>query len=224
MMGIPLILIVALAAHLIPILTILWLWGWRPPAPYGRLLALVFVLFLSGMIELVLALNSVPNLWISWFALPIEAVLMFWMLRDWHHSGFMRRLYEMVACALVIWILMMVLLAHPRVTFDVWTWPLTALILLAASAHTLVARSLDSRQLLTGQGWFWVCLGVMLFWLGSVPVTAFSQAVLNVQIGWALSAYSLRSGLNIIAFLLLAWGAICHHTQARSSGLSSVPA
>lgn len=193
-------------AAALPIAVVALVWGRRLPAPYGRLVLFCLALLVSGLVEHLLARQGVTNLWVSYFALPLDVSLMLWMLAEWQDRPLARRVYRLAIPVVLAGTGVMLVATDPRMTFDVWTWPGLTLVALIAVAHTLVTRTLDSRAPLTEQGWFWVCLGLALFWISSVPLPAFAQAVIVQRQEWVVRAYVVRAWILIGAFAVICWG------------------
>lgn len=205
-MDVPLIIKATHFAPLAPMLVVGAAWGRNFPAPFGRLLLVCLALMASSAAEVVLAAQGRNNLWLSWYAMPVDVSLMLWTLEYWQTRPVARRIYRLAIPAVILFTAVMVLATDPTRTFDVWTWPLLALAGLSAAVHTLVVRSLGSRSPLGVQDWFWVCLGLIVFWISSVPLPAFAQAVINTRESWVISVYVVRAWVLIGAFVLITWG------------------
>ena len=219
-MAFPAILYATSASQALPVVAAVAVWGRRPPAPYPWIVSWCVVLIASDALDLVVAYVSGPNLWLAYFTLPIELSLTLLLLAAWQSSAGFRTAYRLAVPVTIAGHVALLLLTERAVIFEIWVIPFSGLIALAGILHTLVHRSLLSRGILTDQDWFWVLLGMALFWATFVPVPAFAQAVLAPRIDWAQSAYIVRSWIKIAAFLLITWGILCQRHQTPSPGRS----
>jgi dolichol kinase len=160
------------------------------------------------------------NLWLSYLTLPVEVALFLWMLSVLQPTEYLRTAYILSIPVVGILVVALLVLTDPSRTFDRFVAPALALITLAASLHTLVLRSLESRAPLTQQDWFWLCLGLSLFWLSFVSITIFLEAFVGSHPEWVLTALIARSWVDIAAYCLMAWGLLQPWLRARSFGSS----
>src|SRR5262245_2439329 len=163
--------------------------GRRPSAPHLRVAAWCTVLILSDVIMVIAALLYGSNLWVSYFMMPVEACMTFWILELWQPDDRLRRFYRLVLRVVALLSAIVILATDRVVAFEQWIAPALALVSLAAVVHTLVHRSLRSEQLLTSQDWFWICLGMALFWLMFAPLPPFADALLESNLDWVRLAY-----------------------------------
>ncbi|MFI4978486.1 MAG: hypothetical protein ACHQC8_07430 [Solirubrobacterales bacterium] len=219
-MAIARVMFVQAASQALPIVAAFAVRGRHKPVPYPRVVVWCLILIGTDMLALVLAKLLGNNLWLSYVTRPIEVFLTLWVLSLWQPTEYLRLAYSLaipVVGALVVSVLM---LTDPTVTFSRWMAPPLALLALAASLHTLVHRTLLSRAPLARQDWFWICLGMSLFWLGYVSVPVFADAFLATHEDWVWWAYVSRAYTDIAAFILMSWGIWCQRVPARSFGSS----
>lgn len=219
-MAIPAILYATSATQVLPVVASFAVWGRRPPAPYPLLLTWCAVLVASDGLDLLVAFMRGPNLWLAYFTLPVELCLTLLLLAEWQLTARLRSAYRRALPVCIAGHAVFLALTDRAVTFEIWVIPLSGLIALAGILHTLVHRSLTSRGPLTDQGWFWVLLGMALFWATFVPVPPFAQAFIAPRIDWVRSAYIVRSWIKIAAFALITWGVVCQRLATRSPGHS----
>lgn len=219
-MEIPLVMYATSASQSLPVFTVLLVRGRHPPAPYLRITTWCCFLVLADVFNISVMYLQGNNLWTSYYTLPAEVGLTLWILAAWQANARMQRLYMYAIVLVVLGTAAVLLATDPAVTFEVWVAPTLALIALAKSVHTLVHRSLLSRQPLTTQAWFGVCLGLSLFWLLSVPMPPFANAILNQNIKWVDVVYQARAWVMIVSFMLMSWGILCSRDQTAFSGRS----
>ena len=188
--------------------------------PYRRLALWCTALVLADVVDQVSAVTRGHNLDTAYVALPIEVGLTLWTMAAWQPSELSRLAYVIAIPIMMAAAIAVVLLTDPTVTFVQWVSPFLALLALVSVLHTLVARALMSRSHLTSQGWFWVCMGMGVFWTGFITVPMFANIFLETHRSWVVAAYIARAWVNIGAFLLITWGVLCPLIQARSSGSS----
>ena len=213
-MAIPLIAHVQVASQGLPIVAVLALWGRRAPAPYARLALWCLFLVASDILDLIVALLRGNNQFTTYVVLPAEVALTLWVLSSWEKSPGRSRLATVVAVLMALAVGGALLLTNPAETFDRWVAPALALIALMAALAMLLRLVLTSQQLLTGQDWFWITLGMALFWVLSVPLPPFADAILPTNERWVHIAYYSRACIVILSFLLMTWGVLCQRRQA----------
>ena len=219
-MGIPAVLYVLAAMQALPVLAIVVLWGRRPPAPLGRLALLCCMFLVSDAVSLVVARLMGTNLWVPYFTRPVEVGFTLWLLAAWQATPRWSQVYVAAIPALGAVSGVLLLLTDPAVSFDRWIGSSQALVALAASLHTGVHRTLSTREVLLGLGWFWICCGLALFWLLYVSVDVFAQTFVATHIDWARTAYFGRAYMLPVTFGLMTWGVLCQRLRAASLGRS----
>jgi hypothetical protein len=98
--------------------------------------------------------------------------------------------------------------------------PIHALVLLAASLHTLVHRAVGAEGAIAREHWFWMGLGLSLYFAASVAIGPFAQALLASNIAWVRQAYIARAWTSVLAFVLITTGVLCPHFRRGSGGRS----
>jgi hypothetical protein len=98
--------------------------------------------------------------------------------------------------------------------------PIHALVLLAASLHTLVHRAVGAEGAMAREHWFWMGLGLSLYFAASVAIGPFAQALLASNIAWVRQAYIARAWTSVLAFVLITTGVLCPHFRRGSGGRS----
>lgn len=223
-MGTPAFLYFIVASQGLPVVAVLAVGGRRPSIPHRRLAILCCVFLISDLLMRAAALLTGNNHWVSWFMQPCEVALTLWLLSWWQPHERLRRLYLRGMSAFVLASGVVLLVTNPWVTFDRWVNSAQALVALAASLHTAVHRSLLSREMLTDQGWFWICSGLALFWMTIIPISPFVDALLPTHVGLVRDIIIARACLIPAAFCLMTWGVMCKRRSPELPGLSSVRA
>lgn len=219
-MAYPLTQYAQFAAQLLPIVAALAVWGRRLPAPYPWVLSWCAFMALADSLDLAVAYLHGSNLWLSYFTLPTEVGLSLWFLALWQPNEFMRLVYQLAIPAMLVVTMVALLLADTATAFDLWVSPFLSLLALTAALATLVFRSITSLRQLTEQDWFWVCLGLAIFWIGFVAVPPFHRAFIETHREWVVWAYIVRAWTVVGAFLLMTWGVLCPRLLQGSPGRS----
>jgi hypothetical protein len=222
-MTIPAIMYVHAASQALPIVAALGVRGRQQPVPYHRVVIWCLVLLATDAVDLTFARLHYNNLWTGYFTRPLELGMSLWILSDWQPNESLRLTYNLAIPITGTVVASLLVLTDPSVTFYRWIAPLLGLLALVASVHTLAHRTLLSRVPLTDQGWFWICLGMSLFWLGDVSVPVFADAFVVTHETWVHWAYMGRAYTDIAAFGLMAWG-ILRSRVPTWSGFSSARA
>jgi hypothetical protein len=218
--AIPLVMFGQAASQALPIVAALKVRGRHQPVPYPRLVFWCGILLVTDVLGLVVAEALGNNLWMVYVTLPVEVGLVLWLLSEWQSTELLRLTYSLAIPVMGTVVVSLLMLTDPAKTFYRYVSPFLALLGLAAALHTLVHRTLLSRGPLIRQDWFWICLGMALFWLGYVSVPVFADTFLVAHVDWVRWAYISRAYTDIVAFLLMSWGVVCQRVPARSFGSS----
>src|SRR5574341_69506 len=162
-MALPLALHVAAASQLLPIAAGLVRRGRPLPAPARWVLAWCGLLAATDAVSLAVILMHRENLWLQWVAVPLGSGLVLWALSLWQASELLRLAYRLAIVALAGATLAGLLLLGPEPMFEQVLAPIHALVLLAASLHTLLARALRASGTIAGEPWFWMGMGLSLY-------------------------------------------------------------
>jgi hypothetical protein len=210
-------MILSSGSQALPVAAVFGAWGRRPPAPWGRLVDWCVLLILADLVDVAVGLRYGSNAFTSQITLPLEVGLTLRILAPWQSTPAWRAWYDRALWAILLVVAALLILTDPEETFDIWVSPLLSLLALAALVHTLVSRALRSDRALPDQDWFWVCLGMSLFWAVAVPAPPFLTAFLAAQWAGVVATLIGRGYLNIVAFLLISWGVVCPRVRTRSS-------
>jgi len=160
------------------------------------------------------------NLWVSYYAVPLEVVLMLWCLEWWQPARWLSRAYRIAIPALLAAVAVAYVVEPPQTSYARWIAPGLAITALAASLQTLVLRSMMSREPLTTQDWFWAASGFGVFWAASVLARPFLSIFVSDRPEWVMRVYEVKAVLVVIALALIAWGMVCTRRVRRLPGPS----
>lgn len=198
-----------------------WLYRGRPsPAPVQFVLWWCAALLVTDALSIAVALARGDNLWLQYTAVPVESALILWALSEWQSPGLYRLTYRIAIPALAAATATILVLRPPEPAFDQVVAPVHALVLLAASLHTLVYRALRAAGALGREPWFWIGMGLSLYYAGSVAIRPFARALLPSDVDWVRQAYFARAWTSIFAFILITTGILCPLFRPASGGRS----
>jgi hypothetical protein len=180
-----------------------------------------FLLASANALALLLALRGRNNHWLTYLTTLLEGLailvaLIGWQVRD---SGRLV-LRVLLPLYLVAWTVI-AFAVESFSTYSPFAGPLTSLLLLIALSATFVSRSMHSLEPLTRQDWFWICIGLLIFYgveAGYPPVALLLGAS---RPDLLLAASQARSAIMIAAMITVSWGLLCPTTLPQSGGSSS---
>ena len=219
-MRIPIILHIAWASMALPVLAGLR-GGVRSSAPRMAVWIWALLLVLVNALALLLALRGRNNHWLTYLATPLEGVAVIAALIGWQT----RELGSLVLRALLPLYLLgwtaIVLTVENTATFSLVAGPFSSIVLLIALSATFVARSMRSLEALTNQDWFWVCLGMLIFYGVEAGFPPVALLLGRSRPDLLVAAMMVRSAGMIAAMLTVSWGLLCPTTHPQSGGSSS---
>ena len=219
-MPIPLILFVAAASPALALVAALTTRGRPQPAPVRWMLLWCVLLLISDALFLFAAFTVGQNLALLPVLVPASSAAALWALSGWQPNDFLRLTYRLTIVALLVATAVLLFTLRPGPLFDQFLAPLHNLVVLAAALHTLVHRTLIEESPITREDWFWITLGMSLYFAASVAVRPFAQATVATHPDWVRAAYEVRAGITTLAFTLVAWGIAWPTYRRRFGGQS----
>ena len=198
-----------------------WIRRGRPlPAPAWFVLVWCAVLLATDALSIGVAWAQGDNLWLQYVAVPIQSGLILWALSGWQSHEVFRLAYRIAIPVLAAATAAALLIRPPEQMLDEVVAPFHALVLLGASLHTLLDRALRAEGAIGWQPWFWIGLGLALYYASSVAIGPFAQALLKTDVAWVRQAYLARAWISIFAFVLITTGILCPLFRRASGGRS----
>lgn len=194
--------------------------GRRPPAPVRLVLWWCAALLATDALSIAVARAQGNNTSLQYAAVPIQSGLVLWALSGWQWHEVFRLAYRIAVPVLGGATAAVLLMRPPEPMFDEVVAPIHALVLLAASLYTLLQRALRAEGGIAWQAWFWICLGLSLYYAGSVAIRPFARALLAAEVDWVRQAYFARAWTSIFAFVLITLGILCLRFRSVSGGRS----
>jgi hypothetical protein len=217
---IPVILYLAWASTLLPVLAGLK-GGFRKSTSRKAAWVWALLLVLVNACAILLASWGSNNHWLVYVSTPLEGIavivaLIGWQVRD--VGRFVLR--ALLPLYLAAWTVIVVAVEDIN-TFSLVAGPFSSLLLLIAISATFVARSMHLLEPLTRQDWFWVCIGMMVFYGVEVGFPPAALLLGRSRPDLLDTAVQARSAIIIAAMITVSWGLLCPTTLPQSGGSSS---
>jgi hypothetical protein len=214
----PLILHAAALSQALPVIAALR-HGRRLPAERLWTVAWCVALMVGDGFQLWLrGSNGTNNLWLRAAGAPIQNAIMLWTLSLWQRHAVSRLAFRIAIPLFLVTLVALIPTVGETRTFDTVTGPFQALMLLASALYTLVRNAASDPEGVTRHDWFWVTLGVSLYFGLRVALPPFAAMLMSSHLELVRLAYFVQASADIATFLLIARGIWCPLPQARSGG------
>ena len=163
------------------------------------------------------------NLWLVHAYTPFEATVLLLAMSRWQVRELARTTVMLsIPTFLVLWAALS-LTAESLAEFPQYVKSVEAILLVAVAAFTLVTRSRNLVVPIGRQPWFWVTVGVMIYFAFLAILNPMSNALLRRDANVLLmGVYQVNAALIIVHNILFVWAIRCQQQQANSGG-SSLP-
>jgi hypothetical protein len=166
------------------------------------------LLFAADGVQLFLGQVLGHNLWLRLIVSPALFAVAFWVLSLWQTDPKPRRVMRQ-AIVLVVPTLAIAILWEGLTSFGDKSGPILLLALLAASVYTLVSRSVASMDRIANQDWFWITLGLSLYFALGVALGPVAMALLRNNTEFLKQVLLFKARADILAFVLMTIGMLC---------------
>ncbi len=179
--------------------------------------------FASDLLQLGVSRWQYNNLFLFIFINPVEDGVILWALSLWQLKPLTRLAFR-IAIPIVIVIYVVIAIVFNEVT-DVQTFagPFRAMVVLFASLFTLLSRSTHDAEGIWTKDWFWVSVGVSIYYGLLVAVEPIVAIVTPRSTDTSLAVSSVKAIGDVVAFILIWRGMRCPLTPTNYSGLISRP-
>jgi hypothetical protein len=160
------------------------------------------------------------NLWLVYLYTPIATGIALWTLSLWHSHPLVQLTYRLAIPLSLLLLAACLLSPYPRAGAENVGIPALRLLVLAAAAYTLVSRTVSALDPVTRQDWFWISLGIAVYYAFGVLLHPFVAIFEPQRVDLVRLAYYTNDGADIIAFLLITAGMLCPLHPTRSGGSS----
>jgi hypothetical protein len=179
------------------------------------------ILLLANALALLLAFQGRNNHWLVYLSTPLMGTAVIAAMTGWQLREAGRLVLRvLLPLYLIAWTVIVLTVEDIR-TFSLLAGPFSSLLLLVTISVTFVTRSLQSLDPLTRQDWFWVCIGMLIFYgvdAGYPPVALLLGRSRPDLLDTAAQA---RAGSILAAMITVSWGLLCPTTLPQSGGSSS---
>jgi hypothetical protein len=162
------------------------------------------------------------NLWLWYTIAPVADCMMLYTLSLWQKHPVARLTYRSaIPLFLAVWIGLVVFIERTD-TFSLFAFPFEGVVLLIASLGMLVMRALSEEGGVMTRDWFWIGLGLSLYYATGAALQPFARMLLAEHRDLVVYAYETKSATNVITFVLIARGMLCPLPPVPSGGFSSL--
>lgn len=149
------------------------------------------------------------NLWLRIVTVPARAAVLFWLLSFWQTTPRTAKLMRQTIFVLIPATLVIAILWEGNSSFGDKSGPILQLAQLAACVYTLVSRSVASSDRLSRQDWFWITLGLSLYFAVNVALGPVAMALLSQDQTFLVQVFVFKARADILAFILMTAGMLC---------------
>lgn len=170
---------------------------------------------------MLLGMQNRNNHWVNYVATPISGGLALWALSHWQKSSLAALSVRLLVPLLgITWVGIVVRFENTK-TFSLLAEPFAGLLILGAAIYTLISRAFAETGNLLKQDWLWVALGMALYSGVAVALPPTSYWLLARHPELVVKAYEVKSGIEILALLLISRGMLCPIPVLPSGGFLS---
>ena len=194
--------------------------------------ALIIVAIYCGLalvescIMIALTLRGTMNLWLIHVFTPIEVVLVLLAFSRWQVRESSRTmLLSIIPLFLVTWAFLLAT-ADSLAEFPIYGRTLAALLIIAVAAYTLLVQSQHAATLVTSYPWFWVSVGLLVYFPYLVLLNPLSATLRDRRDDLIFTLYQANGALMILSNFFITWAIRCQmrHSSGGSSSQRLSPA
>jgi hypothetical protein len=165
--------------------------------------------FIADGVQFVFGQVVGNNLWLRLIVAPVQVATAFWALSLWQVDEKPRRIMRRAIVFLIPATIAVALLWEGPASFGDKSGPVLQLALLAACVYTLVSRSVAATQRLVREDWFWITLGLSLYFALGVTLGPTAMVLLQDNIPLLKQVLLFKARADILAFILMTIGMLC---------------
>ena len=165
--------------------------------------------FVSDGVQFFFAQFVGQNLWLRLIIVPLQFAVAFWTLSLWQTEAKPRRILRQAIVILLPVTLLIAIVWEGLSSFGDKSGPVLQLAMLAASVYTLVSRSVASSDRLAREDWFWITLGLSLYFAVNVALGPVAMALLSQDQTFLVQVFVFKARADIFAFILMTVGMLC---------------
>lgn len=215
----PLINLIAIYAQALPFLGVLRDRA-RLPAARGWVVIWCAILLAADLVALLVARLEGYNLWLVYVYVPLSHAVILWTLSLWQPNALLVLAYRIAIPFSLVLVLALLFTENPVTAANNFGIPALRLLALTAAAATLVTRSAATLEPVARQDWFWITLGVAVYFAVGVALQPFVTLFLAERLDLVDLAYRTKAWTDVGAFLLITRGMLCPLPPTPSGGSS----
>lgn len=207
----------AIFSHALPVAT-----AWRArklSLPLRLIVIYSAVALVEGLIMSYLSSRNEVNLWLIHIFAPFEAAILLYALSRWQARELAR--IAVVLCIPVFLLLWggLTIARESLEQFPQYVKTVEAILLVAVAAYTLVSRSRTLIHPISQQDWFWVCIGIMIYFSMLAVLNPVANLLLeHDSMVLLMAVFEVNAALIILHNLFFAWAIRCQQQQLNSGG------
>lgn len=191
------------------------------PKPLQVIALYVAVTLAESCIMIWISLHSIESLWLIHVFTPVEVFLLLLAFSRWQvHELARTMIVAMIPLFLITWAFLLVT-SDSLADFPVYGRTVAALLIIAVAAYTLVVKAQHASTPVTSQPWFWLTVGLLVYFPYVVMLNPLSSALRGRSEELLFTLYRVNAALMIVSNLFITRAILCQKRQ--SSGGSSSP-
>lgn len=185
--------------------------------------AYVGVGFVTDAAMFVLGRLGHNNLWLTHLVIPIQTMLIVLAFAAWQVDQRVGKWLRRGAPFVLIFWIPAIAGWESTTNFSTVSSSIQATLCLAVAAFTVVRRSFDDHLTIRNQSWFWVGLGVMLYFATFALLEPLGHYLLRLSPVTVVAVFTVRSAFQLLANLLYYQGMRCPLSPPHSWPSTSPP-
>ncbi|MEP0823691.1 MAG: hypothetical protein HRF44_12665 [Ignavibacterium sp.] len=173
----------------------------------------LFVLFgihaVLTIVQILLALRQINNLWTSHVYYLVEVVILLRVYSLWTESARARTIFYGMGIAYCLFWAASKLMFEQFTTSALYTPTVSRIILLGSTLSILLVISSTSTRILYEEPKFWFAAGFLVIFAGSLMFYGFRTLILDYSMDAIRTLWSIHWGVTIVSNLLHVIGFLC---------------
>jgi hypothetical protein len=211
----------SIAAEALPVMAVI---ARRTGEAARRWIAVAFAVWLAQDVILWwMSIHGRNNHWLIHLGNPVSTVLFLGAYAAWTEDPVRRRALQFAAFGYVlVWAGIFLSVEDPN-TFSQYTDPLRALVLILVCAWALVRAVMIEPPPVWRSAIYWVSIGLLMDFGTGLILAPVSGRLTRVQPALVVTAFYIKAGINVVAYLLVTVGMLCKPRPSSTGAFSSRP-
>ena len=162
-----------------------------------------------ALLQMILALNRIHNLWTSQFSLPVEFTLLALVFFYSGQDPWLRKiLFVLILLFVTVWTSSILLIGLERTSYPYFKTA-TSVVLVLVSCYILTKVAAGQSEGILTHGIFWVAGATVIYFGGTIVLFSLSGSIFKSSLLTMRLAWSMQSVLNVVANLIYMRGFLC---------------